>query len=167
VLEAASRGEIRALYVMGANPVVRYPNAAKVEQALNAVEFLVVQDLFLTETAARADVVLPALTVAEKNGTLTNVEGRVQRFVRAMDPLGAGKPDWWILNGVASRMGQSLGYGSVETIVADIRKALAQGDLTQGHSKLSITGIEYEPPSAAALGSHLPAPRREQETTPA
>jgi predicted molibdopterin-dependent oxidoreductase YjgC len=65
MLEAAGTGQLRALYVMGANPAVSYPDAAKVEQALNAVEFLVVQDLFLTETAARADVVLPAVTVAE------------------------------------------------------------------------------------------------------
>jgi NADH-quinone oxidoreductase chain G len=155
MLDAAAHGQIRALYVMGANPLVRYPDAAKVEQALNAVEFLVVQDLFLTETASRADVVLPAVTVAEKNGTLTNVEGRVQRFVRAMDPLGAGKPDWWILNGVASRMGQSMGYGAVAPIVADIRKALAQGALTEGRPRLSITGIEYEPPKGAGGAAPL------------
>lgn len=143
MLQAAASGELRALYVLGANPIVRYPDAAKVEQALNGVEFLVVQDLFLTETAARADVVLPALTAFEKNGTLTNVEGRVQRIVRAMDPVGAAKPDWWILNEIAERMGRPLGFGSVEAVISAIRETLAQGNLRLG-SRPSLSGLEYE-----------------------
>jgi predicted molibdopterin-dependent oxidoreductase YjgC len=139
---------------MGANLLAEYPDAARVEQALNAVEFLVVQDLFLTETAARADVVLPALTHFEKNGTLTNVEGRVQRTVRALEPIGAAKPDWWILNSVAERMGEPLGYSSVEAIVGDIREAIAGSGLNRGRVPSSLTGIEY----AAAPGSGLEEP---------
>jgi predicted molibdopterin-dependent oxidoreductase YjgC len=127
MLEAAISGSLKALLVMGNNLVVRYPNAAKTRQALQALDLLVVQDLFLTETAQLADVVLPAVSAFEKNGTFTNVEGRVQRITRAMDPVGAGRPDWQILAELAAAMGQSLGYGSIELVVADIRKALAAG----------------------------------------
>jgi NADH-quinone oxidoreductase subunit G len=151
MLDGAAAGRLRALCVMGANPLVEYPDAAKVEQALNAIEFLVVQDVFLTETAARADVVLPALTHFEKNGTLTNVEGRVQRTVRALDPIGAAKPDWWILNRLSERMGQPLGYGDITAILGDIRAAIADSGLTRGRTPGSgpgaagLTGIEFAP----------------------
>src|SRR5206468_3940848 len=117
-------GSLKALYVMGNNVLMRYPDAAQARRALEAVDFLVVQDLFLTETARLADVVFPALTVAEKNATLTNVEGRVQRVVRAMDPFGASRTDWQILAELAETMGQPLGYDSPDAVIADIRKAL-------------------------------------------
>jgi NADH-quinone oxidoreductase chain G len=145
MLDAAAAGTLRALYVMGANPMAVYPDAAKVERALQGVELLVVQDLFLTETAQHAHVVLPSLSAMEKNGTVTNVEGRVQRIMRAMDPLGAGRNDWAILNAIAAKLGASMGYGSIETILADIRKAIADGPLTRGAAALTLAGIEYEP----------------------
>src|SRR5207247_5083736 len=127
MLEAAVAGQLKALVVMGNNLLVRYPNGPKVRQALEALDFLVVQDLFLTETAQLADVVLPAVSAMEKNGTFTSIEGRVQRITRAMDPVGAGRPDWQILAQLAAKMGQSLGYGSVDQVVADLRQALAAG----------------------------------------
>jgi len=125
MLQAASDGKIRALYVMGSNPLVEYPGAAKVRKALESVGFLVVQDLFMTETARMAHVVLPTLTVAERNCTLTNVEGRTQRTVRAMDPRGAAKQDWAILTMLSEDMGQPLSYGSADQVIKAIRQVTA------------------------------------------
>jgi formate dehydrogenase alpha subunit len=146
MLDAAVEGRLRALYVMGNNVAMRYPDAAKARQALEAVDFLVVQDLFLTETAQLADVVFPALTVAEKNATLTNVEGRVQRVVRAMDPFGAARADWEILADLAAAMGQSLGYDAPDSVIADIRKALAVSPQVQGAAPLGLTAAETPAP---------------------
>jgi NADH-quinone oxidoreductase subunit G len=143
MLDAAVAGHLKALLVMGNNVLVRYPNAAKARQALEALEFLVVQDLFLTETAQLADVVLPAVSAFEKNGTFTNVEGRVQRITRAMDPVGAGRPDWQILAQLSVALGSSLGYGSVDQVVADIRKALAAG--ATARQPLALTREEAAP----------------------
>jgi predicted molibdopterin-dependent oxidoreductase YjgC len=151
MLDAAAAGTLRGLFVMGANPAAVYPDAAKVETALGNLELLVVQDLFLTETARHAHVVLPSLSVMEKNGTLTNVEGRVQRIMRAMDPVGAGRNDWAILNAIAAKLGQSMGYGTVDTIVADIRKALHEAPLSRGSREWTLTGIEYEPAPSSKL----------------
>jgi NADH-quinone oxidoreductase subunit G len=143
MLEAAVKGELKALLVMGNNLLVRYPNGAKARQALEALEFLVVQDLFLTETAQLADVVLPAASAMEKNGTFTNVEGRVQRLTRAMDPVGGCRADWQILDQLSEKMGQPLGYDMVEKVVADIRTALAAAPA--GAKPLSLTREEAAP----------------------
>jgi predicted molibdopterin-dependent oxidoreductase YjgC len=139
---------------MGNNLLMRYPDAARARQALEAVEFLVVQDLFLTETAQLADVVFPALTVAEKNATLTNVEGRVQRVVRAMDPFGASRTDWQILADLSAAMNQPLGYASPDAVIADIRQALAASPQYQGGANgratsPQLTGAETPAPPAA------------------
>jgi NADH-quinone oxidoreductase subunit G len=124
MLRALAEGRMRALYVMGANPVVDYPDAQRVSSALDAAELLIVHDLFLTETAAMADVVLPTVTVAEENSTLTSVEGRVQRTVRALDPFGAAHPDWQILSDLAATMGSPLGYTTPDSVVREIRATI-------------------------------------------
>src|SRR5205085_1746791 len=90
-----------------------------------------------------AHVVLPAASAMEKNGTFTSVEGRVQRITRAMDGVGSGRPDWQILGEIAAKMGQSLGYGTVEQVVADIRKALAAG--ATARKPLRLTQEEASP----------------------
>jgi NADH-quinone oxidoreductase subunit G len=121
MLQAAATGQLQALYVMASNPLVDYPGAALARQALDAVPFLVVTDMFLTETAQLADVVLPSVSVAERNCTLTNVEGRIQRAVRALAPLGGAKEDWAILNMLSEDMGEPLGYPGVEAVLMSIR----------------------------------------------
>ena len=152
MLDAAVAGQLKALFVMGNNVLVRYPNGPKARQALEALDFLVVQDLFLTETAQLADVVLPAVSAMEKNGTFTNVEGRVQRITRAMDPLGAGRPDWQICAQLADKMGQSLGYDTLDQVVVDIRKSLSAGSaerkpmaLTREEASPRVTTTELYP----------------------
>jgi NADH-quinone oxidoreductase chain G len=124
LLRALADGKLRAAVVMGANPVVDYPDAALAKRALDRAELLIVQDLFLTETAELADLVLPTLSVAEENGTLTNVEGRIQRTVRALDPRGGARADWQILSQIAAAMGKPLGYGTPAAVEREIRAAL-------------------------------------------
>ena len=114
--------EIKALYVMGANPASERPEwAAKLDQ----LDFLVVQDLFLTETAQKADVVLPALSWAENDGTFTNLERRVQRAPKAVrNQQSKAAADWMILDHLASRMGASWPYANEQAVTAEITKAV-------------------------------------------
>ncbi|MCK7512813.1 MAG: molybdopterin-dependent oxidoreductase [Desulfobacterales bacterium] len=90
---------------MGENPVISDPNQHHVIEALKALEFFVVQDIFLTETAQLAHVVLPACAFLEKNGTVSNTERRVQPMNKVLSPPGKAKDDWWIITEVAKRMG--------------------------------------------------------------
>jgi len=105
MFDAAHKGQIKAIYLIGENPVLSDPDANHVKESLKALEFLVVQDMFLTETAQLADVVLPATSFAEKDGTFTSTERRVQRVRRAVDPIGNSKPDWDITCQIARQMG--------------------------------------------------------------
>lgn len=115
-LDSILAGEMRAVYIMGENTVVSDANASKARQALEAVEFLVVQDLFLSETAAMADVVLPAASFAEMDGTFTNTERRVQRVRKAIEPVGDSKPDWQILCELALKMDYQMSYSDVSEV---------------------------------------------------
>ena len=105
MLDAAYDGKIKAIYIMGENPVLSDADVKHTEEALGKLEFLVVQDIFLTETAKLADVVLPAASFAEKDGTFTNTERRIQRVRKAIEPVGNSKPDGWIISQIAKRMG--------------------------------------------------------------
>lgn len=117
---AILNGRIKTLYIVGENPVMSDPNAKAVEEALKRLEFLVVQDIFMTETAKLAQVVLPAATSAEKEGTFTNTERRVQRVRQAFSPVGQAKPDWKTICELAKRMGYRMGYLSSEEIMEEI-----------------------------------------------
>jgi len=101
---AACEGKIKAMYIVAENPMMTDPDINHVREALNALDFLVVQDLFLTETAQLADVVLPGTSFAEKTGTFTNTERRVQLGVQAIQPIGDARPDWMIVCELAKRM---------------------------------------------------------------
>jgi formate dehydrogenase alpha subunit len=105
IIPAAHEGKIKAVYLMGENPYLSDPDASHVRQALKKLEFFVVQDIFLSETAQLADVVLPATSFAEKDGTFTNTERRVQRVRKAIEPVGNSRPDWWITCQIARGMG--------------------------------------------------------------
>jgi formate dehydrogenase alpha subunit len=109
MVEAWLSGDIRAMYIVGENPLLSEPNLHHAEKALAQLDVLVVQDLFLHETAARAHVFLPAAAFAEKEGTFTNSERRVQRVRRALDPPGQARPDWWITAELARRVARRLG----------------------------------------------------------
>jgi formate dehydrogenase alpha subunit len=107
MVEGACEGHLRALYVMGENPLISDPDVNHVRRCLEQVDFLVVQDIFLTETAQLAHVVLPATSFAEKDGTFTGTDRRIQRVCKAVEPLGESKADWEILCELAQRMGAS------------------------------------------------------------
>lgn len=120
ILAAAARGEVSALYIVGDNPLRWAPDARLTAKALNT-PFLVVQDIFLTETAMLADVVLPAASFAEKFGTFTATDRRLQLVQKATDPPGVAKPDWWILLELASRLGASWELQDPTDILSEIR----------------------------------------------
>ena len=104
VTDGLYNGNVKALFIMGENPVISDPDSNHVRKALQNADFLVVQDIFLTDTAVYADVVLPGATFAEKDGTFTNTERRVERVRKAVDPPGAAKADWEIISEIADRM---------------------------------------------------------------
>jgi predicted molibdopterin-dependent oxidoreductase YjgC len=105
MFDAIHEGRIKAMYLLGETPALSEPNIRHGMSAVEKLEFLVVQDMFLTETAQQADVVLPACSFAEKDGTFTNTERRIQRVRKAINPVGDSRPDWWITCQVARRMG--------------------------------------------------------------
>jgi formate dehydrogenase alpha subunit len=109
MIEACLTGEVRAMYVVGENPLLSEPDLHHAEKAIAQLDVLVVQDLFLHETAERAHVFLPAASFAEKEGTFTNSERRVQRVRCALPPPGQARPDWWITAELAKRLGRRLG----------------------------------------------------------
>ena len=120
MMDAATEGKIKGMYIMGENPMLSDPNIGHVEEGLKNLEFLVVQDIFLTETAELADVVLPAACFAEKDGTVTNTCRRVQLLHKAVIPPGESKQDWEIICEVSKKMGYSMSYTSPKEIMEEI-----------------------------------------------
>ncbi len=152
--QAARQKKIKALYLVGENPVLSDPDSKEVKEALSQLDFLVVQDIFLSETAQLADVVLPAATFAEKDGTFTNTERRVQRLNKAMAPVGESRPDWWITCQIGRRMG---GKGFEFDHPAQIMKEIA--GLTPAYG-----GITYERLEDGGL--QWPCPTEDHPGTP-
>jgi formate dehydrogenase alpha subunit len=107
--EACLTGDVRAMYIVGENPLLSEPDLHHAEKAIGQLDFLIVQDLFMHETAERAHVFLPAASFAEKEGTFTNSERRVQRVRQALPPPGEARPDWWIVCELAKRVARRIG----------------------------------------------------------
>ena len=124
ILDAAHRGEIRGMYVMGENPAMSDPDLAHARAGLASLEHLVVQDLFLTETAALADVVLPASSFAEKTGSFTNTDRTVQIGRAAIAPPGEARQDLWILQELARRLGLDWNYAGSQEVFEEMRGAM-------------------------------------------
>ncbi|MBW2604514.1 MAG: molybdopterin-dependent oxidoreductase [Deltaproteobacteria bacterium] len=122
MIHAIAEGKIRALYVIGENPVVSEPQSNFVKWMLQKLNLLIVQDIFPTETSKYAHIVLPAATVGEKNGTFTNAARRVQYSAAGLTPPGKAKPDWQILQEMANNMGANWQYTSTEAIWEEIRQ---------------------------------------------
>jgi formate dehydrogenase alpha subunit len=137
IMPLAHEGKIRAMYLMGENPSLSDPDARHVREAMERLEFFVVQDIFLTETSKYAGVVLPAVTFAEKDGTFTNTERRVQRVRKALEPIGDSRPDWWITGELARRLG-AKGFDFQEP--AGIFKEIA--GLTPSYGGISYKRLE-------------------------
>ena len=135
MLEAAAGGKLSALYILGEDPVSSYPNRARVEAALDKASFVVVQDLFLSPTAQKADVVLPAVSFAEKDGTFTNAERRVQRLRPAVKSPGEAKSDQVVLEKVLAKLGGQVAYTGTGAIFAAIAGSVP------GYSGIDINAI--------------------------
>jgi predicted molibdopterin-dependent oxidoreductase YjgC len=153
LFEAAHAGHVKALYIMGENPVVTEANTSFVEEAMSRLELLVVQDLFLTETAQMADVVLPAASFAEKEGTFTNTERRVQRVRKAIEPVGNSRPDWMIVCDIAANMGaRGFDFNGPEEIMEEIRGLTPQyGGIT--YNRIERTGLQWPCPDIEHPGT--------------
>jgi len=154
IIPAAYEGEIKALYLIGENPALSEPDAGHAREALDKLEFFVVQDIFLTETAQLADVVLPGATFAEKDGTFTNTERRVQRVRKAIEPIGNSKPDWWITCQIAQRMG---GKGFDFAYPSQIMEEIA--NLTPSYGGISYSRLDNG-------GLQWPCPTQDHPGTP-
>jgi formate dehydrogenase alpha subunit len=155
IFDVAYKGEIKAIYLVGENPVLTEANAAHSIEAMEKLEFFVVQDIFLNETAQKADVVLPAASFAEKNGTFVNTERRVQRVRRVIDPVGEAKPDWWILSAIANEMGtEGFAYNSAEEIFNEIT-SLTPSYAGITYDRLEAGGIQWPCPAADHPGTKI------------
>jgi len=153
IIEGAGTGTIKALLVMGENPMMSDPDLSHVEHCLSKLDLLVVQDIFLNETALLADVVLPSHTWAEKEGTFTNTERRVQMVRKAVSAPGEARNDWEILTLLANRMGAGWNYSKAKDIMDEIN-----------HVTASYKGITYE--RIAGTGIHWPCPTLDHPGTP-
>ncbi|MDH3518577.1 MAG: NADH-quinone oxidoreductase subunit NuoG, partial [Acidimicrobiia bacterium] len=120
ILSGLKDGTIKGLVLVGADPVADVPDGDLAERALDAAQFTVAIDMFLTESSSRADVVLPALGFTEKEGTVTNLEGRVQKVNKVVPGAGQSRPDWSILDDLAARMGRPIDLASAESIAKEI-----------------------------------------------
>ncbi len=147
IFGAARRKQVKALYLIGENPVLSDADSKHVKEALESLDFLVVQDIFLTETAQLADVVLPGVSFAEKNGTFTNTERRVQRVRQAVPPAGEAKQDWWITCQMAKRMGgRGFNYDRAAEIFEEIsRLTPSYGGIT--YERLEKGGLQWPCPT--------------------
>jgi formate dehydrogenase major subunit len=148
IMDAVHDDRIRGMYVMGENPAMSDPDVSHAREALAKLEHLVVQDIFLTETAMYADVVLPATAWPEKDGTVTNTNRQVQMGRKALDAPGEAKPDWWITQEIARRMDLDWRYSGPAEVFAEMTKAMPSLD--------NITWERLERESAVAYP--CPAP---------
>lgn len=155
MIPAAREGRLKALFVMGENPVVTEPDMTHTIEALQRLDFLVVQDIFLTETAQLADVVLPAACFAEKDGTFTNTERKVQRVRKAVSPPGNARDDLSILLQLSARLGYPMQTTSPADILAEFG-SLWPALAGISHERLERGGIQWPCPSAEHPGTpHL------------
>lgn len=154
MMEGASKGEIRGMFILGENPMLSDPDLRHVEEALSKLEFLVVEDIFLTETGRLAHVVLPGACFAEKEGTFTNTERRVQRVRKAVDPPGQARQDWEILCDLSTRMGLPMHYESPEAIMEEIRQVTpSYGGIT--YKRIERTGLQWPCPTLDHPGTQF------------
>ena len=142
IVGAALHGSVRGMYMMGENPFLSDPNINKVRKALSSLDFLVVQDIFLTETAEFADVILPATTFMEKDGTYTNTDRRVQLGRKVLEPRGQARPDWQIIQDISNRVGLPMDYSHPSEIFDELVSVMPNyGGLS--YDNLGLSGKLY------------------------
>ncbi|HUH96855.1 MAG TPA: formate dehydrogenase subunit alpha [Anaerolineales bacterium] len=160
ILSNAHEGGVRALYIMGENPMMSEPNLNVVREHMKALEFLVAQDIFINESGAFADVFLPATPFAEKEGTFSNTDRRVQRVRRAQKPRGQSRPDWQIICDLAGRLESRLGRATAKWDYADPEEILRE----MAAVNRDYAGITYE--RIEKVGLQYPVPTADHPGTP-
>jgi len=172
IINAALKGEIKGMYMMGENPFLSDPNVNKVREALASLDFLCTQDIFLTETAEFADVILPATSFFEKDGTYTNSDRRVQVGQKALQPPGQARLDWELVCEIATRMGYPMHYDSVEEVFAEFT-SLAPSYAGLDYRNLKPTGKLWPCPDPQTsdgtqllFGDGFPTPSRRGKFVP-
>lgn len=153
MMDEAAKGNLKAIYIMGENPMLSDPDINHVKKALENLEFLVVQDIFLTETAQLADMVLPGTSYAERDGTVTATDRRVQRIRKAIEPRGESKPDWQIICALARKMGsERFEYSSPAEIMDEIASVTPiYGGI--GYERIEDIGLQWPCPSKEHSGT--------------
>jgi formate dehydrogenase major subunit/formate dehydrogenase alpha subunit len=152
MLNSAENKDVRAMYIMGENPFLSDPDSAHVMHCMDSLDFLVVQDIFMTETAQAADVVLPAVSWAEKEGTFSNTERRIQKVNPAIKPRGDAKPDWVILRDIAQKVGMDWNYSCSEDILKEI-VSLTPSYAGISYDRLGVTGLHWPCPTEIHPGT--------------
>lgn len=156
MIDAAGEGKIKGMYIVGENPVISDPHSRHVEEALSKVDFLVVQDIFLSETARLAHVVLPASGWVEKEGSLTGTERRVQWMSKAINPIDETKADWQIIAEIAGRLGFNFSYSGPEDILREINKVIPlYGGITPERIKTHTGGLTWPCPTPDHPGTPI------------
>ncbi|MGR3218762.1 MAG: NADH-quinone oxidoreductase subunit NuoG [Candidatus Anammoxibacter sp.] len=152
IFELAIKGKIKALYIMGDNPVQTHVDGSEARQAINSLDFTVVQDSFLTETAYMADVVLPSVTFAEKEGSFSNMGMLAQKVNKAIEPLGDAKADWQIISALAEKLGYTFNYAHPGEIMEEISELVPmyskvnyQDLKTNGIKLINNTNVKSSP----------------------
>ena len=154
IFDSMYSGSIKAMYLIGENPYISEANSSHATEAMEKAEFLVVQDIFLTESAKYADVILPAASFAEKDGTFTNTERRIQRVRQALEPVGDSRPDWKIVCEIAKRMkAKGFDFSSPEEVMREI------ASVTPSYGGISFQRLEYG-------GLQWPCPTDDHPGTP-
>ncbi|MEE8353732.1 MAG: molybdopterin-dependent oxidoreductase, partial [Dehalococcoidales bacterium] len=155
MFDAAHEGKVKAMYIIGENPPLTEPDATHAIAALEKLDFLVVQDIFMSETAELADVVLPAASFAEKDGTFTNTERRVQRVRRAIQPVGDARADWWITAQIARRMDLAgFDFADASAIMDEIA-ILTPSYAGISYARLEDGGLQWPCPSSDHPGTPI------------
>lgn len=154
IMNGVENGRIRAIFVMGENPMLSDPNLNHVRKALHEVEFLVVQDIFLNETAEFAHIVLPATSFAEKDGTFTNTERRVQLIRPVLPAPGEARPDWQIITDLANHLGAQWHYNKSADIFAEI-STLTPSYAGMSHQRLETGGLQWPCPAPDHPGTPI------------
>ena len=152
IIDAIHAGRIKSMYIMGENPAMSDPDAHHAREALAKLEHLVVQDIFLTETAMYADVVLPASAWPEKTGTVTNTNRQVQMGRQALQPPGDARLDWWITQEIARRIGLAWNYAGPAEVFAEMKRAMPSLDHITWDRLAAESAVTYPCPEPGHPG---------------
>ncbi|MBP2637554.1 MAG: putative formate dehydrogenase [Firmicutes bacterium] len=152
MIDASIAGKLKAMYVMGEDPIRSDGDAHHVRKGFEHLEFLVVQNIFMTETGKLADVILPAASFAEKDGTFTNCERRVQRVRQAIEPIGNSRPDWQIIRDLSNKMGYTMSYSHPSEIM-DEMASLSPMFAGLSFERIDENGLQWPVPTKEHPGT--------------